>query len=150
MNSWRDSASAESQADMDNLFNEAAIFARQMFATSGEFFPYALAITQDGRTKMVAGYTGSERPPSAEVLTLLIDGLRKEAGQNRAAAIVSDVRLKAEATDAIRVELEHREGVAMTVILPYRTKGSGEDVEYGQVSALRGERHIWPGSGTSG
>lgn len=71
MSSWRDAASAESQEDMDNLFNEAPVFAKTMLAKSGEFFPYALAVTQDGETKMVAGYTGSERPPSAEVLTLL-------------------------------------------------------------------------------
>lgn len=129
---------------MDNLFSEAPNLARQMLAKSGEFFPYALAITQDGRTKVIAGYSGSEHPPSAELLTLLYEGLRSEAGQNRAAAVVADVRLKAEVTDAIRIELEHQDGIAMTVLIPYRTIRSGKDVEYGQITALDGERRIWP------
>jgi len=144
VSSWRDSASVESQADMDNLFNEAPAFVKQMLAKSGEFFPYALAVTQDGRKKMVAGYTGSEHPPSTEVLTLLYEGLRREAGQNRAAAVVADVRLKAEATDGIQIEIEHSEGIAMTVLLPYRAKRLGKEVEYGQVTVLGSERRIWP------
>jgi hypothetical protein len=147
VSSWRDSASPESQSDLDALSNAAWPFAEQMLAKHGEFFPYAVAMRQNGEIAIIAGYTGSEKPPSAEVLTLLYEGLRGGADENRAAAVVADVRLKNEATDAIQVELEHREGIALKVFLPYRKKRFGGTPAYGQMSAAVGERRIWPARG---
>ncbi len=147
MSSWRDSVSAECQSDVDSLLDAALPLAKQMLAKHGEFFPYGMAMSRDGQTSMLAGYTGSERPLSADVLTLLYDGLRAQAEVNRAAAVVSDVRVKIDATDAIQVELEHKEGIAMAVILPYRKKRLGAGMEYGQMSAHAAARRIWPASG---
>ena len=110
MRSWRDSASAECQSDLDELLKTALPFATQLLAKHGEFFPYAVAMKGDGQIAMIAGYTGSERPPSSEVLDILYEGLRSKAEENRGAAVVADVRLRGEETDAIQVEVEHREG----------------------------------------
>ncbi len=128
---------------MDALLNAALPFARQRLATHGEFFPYGVAMKQDGQITMVAGYTGTEQPPSTEVLQILYEGLRAQAQQNRGAAVVSDVRLRGQGTDAIQVEVEHREGIALKVFLPYRVKGHGQ-LETGQMSGEAGERRIWP------
>jgi hypothetical protein len=128
---------------MDALLNAALPFARQQLATHGEFFPYGLAMTHDGQITMAAGYTGTEQPPSTEVLQILYEGLRAQAQQNRGAAVVSDVRLRGQGTDAIQVEVEHREGVALKVFLPYRVKRHGQ-LETGQMSGEAGERRIWP------
>jgi hypothetical protein len=144
VSSWRDSASAECQSDLDSLLNAALPFARQQLAKHGEFFPYGVAMTRDGKITMIAGYTGTERPPSTEVLETLYEGLRSKAEENRAAAVVSDVRLRGEGTDAIQVEIEHREGIALKVFQPYRKKRFGGGLETGQMRAEDGERRIWP------
>jgi hypothetical protein len=57
---------------------------------------------------------------------------------------VADVRLRGEESDAIQVEVEHREGVALKVFLPYQKKRFGGGIETGQMSAAAGERRIWP------
>lgn len=143
MSSWRDTASAQCQADMDELLNAALPFARQQLAKHGEFFPYGVAMTRDGKVAMIAGYTGTERPPSNEVLGILYEGLRARAEEHRGAAVVADVRLRAEATDAIQIEVEHREGIALKVFQPYRKKRFGGGIETGQMRAEEGERRIW-------
>lgn len=143
MSSWRDSASAECQSDLDALLGAALPFAKQMLAKHGEFFPYAVAMRRNGEIAMIAGYTGSEKPPSTELLDILYLGLRSKAEENRGAAIVADVRLKGEGTDAIQVEVEHREGIALKVFVPYRKKRFGRGLETGEMRGEAGERRIW-------
>jgi hypothetical protein len=149
--SWRDSVSQSAQDDLDRLLGEALPFAQKMLAKNGEFFPYAIALAADGTARMVAAYEGSENPPSSELLTMLFDGLRRQSSELRGAAIVSDVRIKDPDSDAIRVEVEHIEGAAMAVVLPYRIQKKllGRDVTYGEMRALSAERRIWPGPATS-
>jgi hypothetical protein len=129
---------------MDALLNAALPFAKQQLAKHGEFFPYAVAMGRNGQIAMIAGYTGTQKPPSTEVLEMLYEGLRSKAEENRGTAIVADVRLKGEATDAIQVEVEHRQGIALKVFLPYRKKPFGGGLETGQMRAEAGERRIWP------
>jgi hypothetical protein len=124
--------------------NAALPFAQQMLAKQGEFFPYGVAMSRDGQIAMIAGYTGTEKPPSTEVLAVLYEGLRTKAEENRAAAVVSDVRLRGEGTDAIQVEVEHREGIALKVFLPYRKKRLGGGLATGEMRGEAGERRIWP------
>lgn len=57
--------------------------------------------------------------------------------------MVADVRVKASGEDAIDVALEHSEGHAMNVLLPYAKAGSAEDVEYGDLSAAPADKQIW-------
>ena len=143
MSSWRDSASAECQSDLDALLNAALPFAMEMLTKRGEFFPYGVVMSRDGEIAMIAGYTGTEKPPSTEVLDVLYEGLRTKAEENRGAAVVADVRLKAENTDAIQIEVEHREGTALKVFLPYRKRVFGGKPEAGEMRAEPGERRIW-------
>ena len=121
MSSWRDSATQQAQDDLDRLVNAALQFAQQMLDQHGEFFPYGIALTADGEMAMVAADSGgSDRPASSDVLATLLDGFQRDRASLRATATVSDVRLSS--SDAIRVELEHRDGHAMAVVLPYTKK----------------------------
>jgi len=142
MASWRATASQQAQDELDDLMNRAFPFAQQMLANHGEFFPYAVGLGQSGELRMFAADAGSdEHPPSTEVLQELVDGLRSERDALRAVAVASDVRVSD--SDAIRVELEHRDGIAIEVMLRYRSlKGNG-DIEYGTLSAGPGEAQIW-------
>jgi hypothetical protein len=91
---------------------------------------------------MVAGDPdGTEQPASLDVLAVLWDGLRSQRDQLRAIAVVSDVRLSD--SDAIRVELEHKEGPAMAVLFPYSRSRIRQRVDFGGLSAAPADPQVW-------
>jgi hypothetical protein len=142
MVSWRDSASQQVQDDLDGLVNAALPLATQRLDEHGEFFPFGVALNDAGEARVVAGDPGQgERPPSAAVLATIVEGLRGERDAMRAVALVADVRLAD--GDAVRVELEHREGQAIAVLLPYKKKRFGRGIEYGGLTAGLGTAQIW-------
>lgn len=148
--SWRDSVSQGCQDDLDRLLQEALPLAKQLLAKNGEFFPYAVSLANSGATRLVAAYEGSEHPASTDLLRMLYEGFLAQGAELRGAAIVSDVRIKDPDSDAIRVEVEHREGMAMAVLLPYRLqkKMFGREIAYGEMRGSPAERRIWPPSAT--
>jgi hypothetical protein len=113
-----------------------------MLDQHGEFFPYCVALESSGEARMIAGDPGQgERPPSTEVLATLVQGLRRERELLRAVAVVSDVRTAV--SDAVRVELEHSEGPAMAVLLPYKKKRLRKGVDYGALGASAAQPAVW-------
>jgi hypothetical protein len=54
---------------------------------------------------------------------------------------VADVR--ADGSDAIRVQIEHRKGHAMYVLMPYRKRRLKRGVEYGSLTAGSGTPQVW-------
>ena len=142
VNSWRDSATQEAQDDLDDLLNAALPFAQQLLGERGEFFPYGVVMASDGEVRMIAADTDQgDTPRSSDVLATLVRGVRGEREALRAVALVSDVR--AGETDAVRVELEHREGAAMAVLLPYKKKRLRKAVEYAGLAASAASPTIW-------
>jgi hypothetical protein len=142
VSSWRDSLSKQALADVDVLLDAVVPLAQQMLEERGEFFPYAMKLTEGGDTAMVAVSEG-ERPASTEMLAKLYLGLNGERQTLRATAVVSDVRIAAPAGGAIRVEIEHRDGAAIAMLLPYSKKPFGRGVTYGDLQAMPGEPKIW-------
>jgi len=141
MSSWRDSASQQAQDDLDGLLNITLPFAQQMLGKSGEFFPFGAVVTASGETRMVTSDLGGEHPASADVLSQLIGQLRQDRASLRAVAICSDVRLAD--SDAVRVELEHQDGHAMAVLMPYQPKRFGRGVEYSDLRGTRANTQVW-------
>src|SRR5438105_40909 len=78
-------------------------------------------------------------PP--DVISTLVRGLQRDRGSLRAAAIAADVRTSD--SDAVRVELEHRDGHAFQVLMPYKKERVRRGVEYGTLSAAPGRQQIW-------
>lgn len=116
-------------------------FAEEMVSKHGEFYPYAVVLDLTGQPSMQAGDPRlGDKPSSDEVLATLVDDLRRRRHALRAVALVSDVRL--EHSDAIRVETEHVEGIALMALLPY-SKTRRRDVEYGELFAVEGTRRVW-------
>jgi hypothetical protein len=82
------------ERDLEQLLSFVVPFAEQTLAKYGEFFPYGSSMNSEGKIAAVAGYTGSERPKSAEVIDLLRSGFRREGGRgevNPCGEIPSDV-----------------------------------------------------------
>ena len=133
--------------DLDALLNPILAFAQDMLRKRGEFFPFGAAMKAEDEVELVAGYTESERPPSQEVIDLLVGALRGRAAARliKAAGICYDVRIRTEdgkTTDAISVALEHQAGDAVTVRMPY-SKGRFTGLRFGDLSAGPGERRIF-------
>ena len=137
------------RADLDPLLAEGIRAARFLLDKNGEFFPFGVVLAKDGTHKHVQGWTGEERPPSDDILKLLVAGFRSEAavGSLRATALVADVRVARAAgerkTDAIRVTLEHEDGTAVECFLPYR-KSWLKGITYGEVFASSAQRAVFP------
>lgn len=145
MTSWRDSASPEAQDDLDGLLDAVLGFAQQQLDARGEFFPYAAAVGRDGETQMLAAQPDPDetQPRSADLIDACIAALVSQRDYIRAGAVVADVRVSELGSDAIRVHLEHAEGHALTVLLPYAKERVGRGIDYGQLRAQAGSRHIW-------
>jgi hypothetical protein len=142
MTSWRDSASQSAQDDLDGLLNVVLPLAENMLGKNGEFFPFGGSVSRQGEASLTAADPGlGEHPASDVVLAHLYDGGRTTASIARAAAFVADVR--ANGSDAVRVELEHQEGVALVVLLPYTRSRFKKTVTLGQMSVAEGQPRIW-------
>lgn len=137
MASWRDTTSPEAQADMDGLLEPALGFAQQQLEKRREFFPFAVVVDRTGEQRMVAAATEDERPESGEVIRLLTAGLIHDRSELRAAAVVADVRLPELGTDAIRLTIEHAEGLGLEILVPYRVRRFRRAVEYDDMLVVR-------------
>lgn len=145
MTTWRDAASDEAQDDLDALLGSALELAKRQLDKRREIYPYALVIDTAGTQRMLAADTGAERPESSDLITTLLGAVVEQRAQLRAAAIVADVLLPETGSDALRVSLEHSEGVALTVLLPYQSRSLRKDVHYGALQAGAAAPFIWPG-----
>ncbi|KRE81369.1 hypothetical protein ASG86_12570 [Arthrobacter sp. Soil764] len=125
MTSWRDAASPQVQADLDGLLQPALGFAQQCLQERGEFYPYAVILSMSGEQEMFMAEVPSEQRQAPSVIDAITRDLAGQRDSYRAVAVVADVRIQ-DASDAIRVTLEHREGHVLAVLLPYsRRKFSG-------------------------
>lgn len=142
MASWRDTASQQTQADLDSLLVASIPFAQDCLSRYGEFFPYAQSMSDTGKIELVAADPGlGERPASNAVIKFLLEYAQLRRDSLRAFAIVADVRTPGK-KDGIQVRLQHRDGQALNVVLPYeirRRKG----IEYGTMSLALGTPSIW-------
>jgi hypothetical protein len=142
MSSWRDSASQQAQDELDGLLNATMPLAKQMLEKQGEFYPFGVALSADGETRLWAGDSGQgEHPASRDVLSLVVDGLRSSRADLRAVARCFGVRLAD--SDAVRIDLEHREGHALAVLMPYKKKRLGRGVEYSDLRASAANKQVW-------
>jgi len=139
MPSWRDTASQQCQDDLDGLLNMTLPFAQQMLKKGGEFYPFGAATSTAGEELLLSAE--DDHPASTAVLASLLNGIRHDRAVYRAVAICSDVRLPD--SDAVRVELEHQEGQAMAVLMPYRKKRFSRGVEFGELRAGTANRQVW-------
>ena len=134
--------------DLDPLFDEAVKVAQFFLDKSGEFFPFAVTLSREGKQTHVQGWTGNEQPSSDEVISLLKGGFAQSVahGELRATALVVDVRVSRDGhgpkTDAIRVTLEHEDGSAIHCFLPYAKSWLGK-LKYGEVFASPTEASVF-------
>lgn len=142
---WRASASQTAQDDLDGLLNFVLPVAEELLGKHAEFYPFGAAVSNDGEASLAGADPGlGEHPASDAVLAALYQGARMSSTSVRAAAFVVDVIV--EGSDAVRVELEHREGIALVVLAPYKRRRFKRAVTFGQMSVSSGDPRVWAAS----
>lgn len=142
MTSWRDTASASAQEDLDGLLNLVLPLAQELLGKNGQFYPFGASVSTDGEASITATDPGvGDHPHPEQVLAGVYDGARASAAENRAAAFVTDVI--ANGSDAVRVELEHRDGIALVVVVPYKPSTLNRVPKFEQMSVAQGEPQVW-------
>jgi len=140
---------ATQKKQLEELLAATLPLAETMLTTHAEFFPYGATMGPDGKITSVGGYTGEEHPESAEVIALLKAVYRKEGatGKIMACALAYDVRCippgQTEKSDAVAVDLNHRDGMSIRMIYSYRI-GADKKVVWGQLFANKGVDDIFP------
>lgn len=134
------------QNDLERLLDHVLDFAHKTLSNHGEFYPFGAVVRTDGELRYVAGYSGSETPPSQQVIDLIVAGTREGARTKeiRAVGICYDARVRppdSEPTDAIAVALEHVEGEPALALMPYKKVGT--EIEYSELTIEPGERRVF-------
>ena len=151
MGSWREETGQQVQDELDDLLDVSIRAAQRRLDEAGEFYPFAVAVDASGTSAPLApeGGTGPrEVADVAEVFDRCWEALRAHATTARAGAVVTNVG--SSDGDAIGVALEHRDGPAIEVFLPYVTQGKtngkkpAQKHRFGELQAAPGERRVWP------
>lgn len=142
-----EAADALVQEDLNKLIGTALGVAGEQIQTHGAFVPVGLVVANDGGISLVAvspntmdGEEEAELDADAMIADLF-EALSAQKDQNRAAAVVCDIHLPDDSTDAIHVMAEHSSGVGVSAVRPYRQAPSGW--EFGNPFMEPGDRQIW-------
>ncbi|WP_227007694.1 hypothetical protein [Pseudarthrobacter sp. AB1] len=147
--SWRDSVPEASATDLENLLGTGVGAAQEQLERNGGFLPFALVVENDGEVRLVAvtpadAQGGSDADFDADtMISDLTELLRQNRADFRAAAIVCDILLIEEETDAIHVAAEHRDGSVFAAVLPYAANTGTHEWEFGQLAADTSEPTVW-------
>jgi len=135
------------KSQCEDLLNAVLPFAKKMLSEHGEFYPYGASMKPDGTIAEDGVYTDREHPQSQELIDRLRNAFRAEAknGEIIASATVYDVRTTPPGgtakTDAIAVELDHRDAYSVLVLIPYTI--SAGTVRFAESFAQKGSFRIF-------
>jgi hypothetical protein len=147
--SWRDSVPEATAADLENLLGTGVGAAQEQLQRDGGFLPFALVVENDGEVRLVAvtpadPEEGSDADFDANtMISDITDALRQNRADFRATAIVCDILLVEEESDAIHVAAEHRDGSVFAAVLPYSANVATHEWEFGQLAADTNEPSVW-------
>src|SRR5688500_8452223 len=146
---WRDSVPEGTATDLENLLGTGVSAAQEQLQRNGGFLPFALTVQNDGEVRLVAvSPADAADDPDADfdadaMISDLHTLLRQNRDDFRAAAIVCDILLVEEDSDAIHVAAEHRDGSVFAAVLPYAANTATRTWEFGELGADTNEPAIW-------
>ncbi|MFP3460565.1 hypothetical protein R5O87_06940 [Arthrobacter globiformis] len=147
--SWRASVPEATATDLENLLGTGLAAAQEQLERSGGFLPFALVVENDGDVRLVAvspadPEAGGDSEFDADgMIRDITELLRQHRDEFRAAAIVCDITLVEEDSDAIHVATEHRDGAVFAAVLPYSPGNGGGEWAFGDLAADSNEPVIW-------
>jgi hypothetical protein len=133
--------------DLDRLLGFCIPFAQDQLKKRNGFLPFAAVVHTDGDLNPLAIDEGGDPPPATEMIGNFRELLRSfvPRGGIEAAAICYDGRVTLpgkEKQDAITVALEHVNGEAAIIYLPYAKKMM-RGYQYGEIIGATAEGTIF-------
>lgn len=149
---WRDTVPEATAGDLETLLGTGIGAAREQLERHGGFLPFALVVESEGDVRMLA--VAPPEPGTADtdaaaefdadaMIGDLTELLRQNRADFRAAALVCDITLVEEGSDAIHVATEHQDGSVFAAVLPYRSAIDHEGWDFGELAADGNEPSIW-------
>jgi hypothetical protein len=149
MVSWRDDASPQAQQDADTLLSTVLEVAGQRLVTDGGFYPFGAAYTAEGGDLVLLDGDPDlgDQPSTDDVLRSLHVGTEQRRDEYRSVALAADFTDAVTGVDrtGVRVEIEHREGTALVLLVPY-TRGPKGELAYGEMEGALADRRVWADS----
>lgn len=146
---WRDSVPEGTATDLENLLGTGVSAAQEQLQRNGGFMPFALTVQNDGEVRLVAvspadAAEGTDADFDADAMISDLQALlRQNRDDFRAAAVVCEILLVEEDSDAIHVAAEHRDGSVFAAVLPYAANPATRTWEFGELGADTSEPSIW-------
>jgi hypothetical protein len=147
--SWRDSVPEATAIDLENLLGTGVSAAQEQLQRNGGFLPFALTVQNDGEVRLVAvspAEAGDSTDGDFDAEAMIHDLqalLRQNRDDFRAAAVVCDILLVEEDSEAIHVAAEHRDGSLFAAVLPYAANPGTQSWDFGELGADASEPAIW-------
>lgn len=139
---WRSIASPQAQDDVDKLFGDAIKLVAVELAHADDFAPFMMVISLAGEISVRRSAIATT--PRDEVGVVRGLELPGDGDQLRARAAVLDVTaLVPVAGDAIKIKIEHAEGIAIDMLVPYRIDSDGATINVQAANAARAELLLW-------
>lgn len=139
---WRSIASPQAQDDVDKLFGDAIKFVAVELAHADDFAPFMMVISLAGEISVRRSAIATT--PRDEVGVVRGLELPGDGDQLRARAAALDVTaLVPVAGDAIKIKIEHAEGIAIDMLVPYRIDSDGATINVQAANAARAELLLW-------
>ncbi|MEH3138788.1 MAG: hypothetical protein PGN37_01150 [Mycobacterium kyogaense] len=137
---WRATTTETAQADLDQLLADSIQVAIRGLSHQN-LAPFMLVISTTGDRGMRSLATPAPNLETA-IAALQSD---QDAADLRARATVLDVTVREPfAGDAINVRLEHRDGPAIDILVPYSHNSDGITVTTDALTAATDEHRLWP------
>lgn len=121
------------QEGLELLLNEGINASRFLLEKNGEMFPIAMTLAADNKIDYIAVPFENEQPNSQELIDEYVKvlSISKDMNEFVATLIAYDIRLIESIegfTDALALELEHKEGLTMKIIVPYKLAKSSLEI----------------------
>jgi hypothetical protein len=133
--------------DLGTLAGPLFTQSEKLLRERGDFLPHAAVLSDEGKVSMMGAMSGSPGAfaNSWHILPLLYDGLRSLARERMLTAIGVAERVDAipgaGAGHAVKVLLEHREGLAIAFYMPFQREDSG-DYTFGKMTTFFTESEV--------
>lgn len=148
---WHEGLSEQAIKDVFDLVGAAVPFAQDQLEKNGSLAPYGVTTDHAGEIGHHMAYqepNENDEVDAEESLQLMAEGFRQRLESLRGTCVISDVSLtpsngEGVALDALRLHIEHTEGLSMLLLKPYEIDEKSRTVAFGETAVIPTPAQVW-------